>query len=228
VTLLELVVTLTILAVVGGIALQAFRLGSRSWTTGERRADRGQRARVLAGLLGQELASLAPVDAGTMPVIRGGSDWIQFHSSATGQGPLPFSAMARSVAYYVQPANGLVVEESHPLAADGLAFGSRSTPRVIDPSVIRVHFRYLARKNLTDEDAQWAATWNSEEHEEHLGASAMTPMVGGRSRQAADHGAPSDAVGEVPLAVEVTIVREDGSGGHTSSFVFPIRVGRSL
>jgi hypothetical protein len=131
--------------------------------------------------------------------------------------------MARSVTYYVRPGEGLVVQEAHPLADDETTFGLRGTPRVIDPDVIRVRFRYLMEKGQMDDAPQWIETWNAEGH---LGDTAMTAAGEASALQGADPGGRSDALDELPLAVEVTIVREGASGGRTSNFLFPIHTGR--
>ncbi|MFN3477451.1 MAG: prepilin-type N-terminal cleavage/methylation domain-containing protein, partial [Candidatus Methylomirabilales bacterium] len=109
-TLLELLITLTIMAFLGVIALEAFRLGSRSWEKGEGRAEREQRIRVIYGTLAQELASLQPVTAvvNGKPVLafQGKSDRILFYSGPDGQRAFPYSAMVRSLAYFVEPGKG--------------------------------------------------------------------------------------------------------------------------
>ena len=61
VTLIEAVIALTILAVMGVIALEAMRLGYRTWEKTERRADADQRLRVMHDLLVHEFSRLEPV-----------------------------------------------------------------------------------------------------------------------------------------------------------------------
>ena len=226
VTLLELTVTLTILALVGGIAIQALRLGSRSWENGDKRADIEQRTRAIHDVLGQALASLSPVahlaDGTHILAFRGASDWLFFHAAPTGDGPLPFSAMVRSLAYMVRPGLGLVVQQSYPLADGEVSLTPRNDPQVLDPGVLQVHFRYLAQSAPADGVPRWVEAWSA------TGDSVPDlPAFGVPER---DNGLdiPGDKHGGIPLAVEMTVVRAGDTGWRTSTFVFPIRVGHTL
>jgi len=223
-TLLELLTTLTILAMLGAVVLGAFRLGARSWQRGEERAEAEQRLRVIQGIFARELASLQPItalaDREPVTAFRGRSDWISFHTAPAGHGPFPYSAMVRGVAYSVEPGKGLIVRESYPLAEGRVSLDPGGTIKVLDPEVSRLTFRYLAAAPQGKEDPLWVEAWSPHE------LSGETPAVVGNPAGVA--ALPSATDIGLPLAVEVTVVRAERRGEREVRFVIPIRVGRTI
>lgn len=213
-TLLELLITLTIMAFLGVIALEAFRLGSRSWEKGEGRAEREQRIRVIYGTLAQELASLQPitalVDGKPVLAFQGRSDRLLFYSGPDGQRAFPYSAMIRSLAYFVEPGKGLMVQEGYPLVEGKVSLEPRGEVKVLDPKAIRIRFRYLAPPSLEEENSpRWVEAWDPGSNP---GPRTPDPRL----------------MGSLPLAVEVTVALQEEQGEQEQSFLFPIHVGRRL
>jgi len=227
VTLLELVITLTILSLIGVIGLQAFRLGSRSWQKGEERAEAEQRIRVVYSMMAQALASFVPamamLDRRQVLAFQGGPEWIFFHTAPAGHGPLPYGAMVRSVAFSVEPGTGLVVQESYPLAEGEVSLQPRGPIQILDPQVTGLKFRYLAPPASEDQEAQWVETWDPNE------GKAETPAaVASRRTSRLGPAAAAPATSRLPLAIEVTLLRAEGRGEREVGFVVPVRLGRSL
>ena len=227
VTLLELVITLTILSMIGVIGLQAFRLGSRSWQKGEERAEAEQRIRVVYSTIAQALASLVPamavVDRQQVLAFQGRPEWILFHTAPAGHGPLPYSAMVRSVAFSVEPGTGLVLQESYPLAEGEVSLERRGPIQVLDPQVTGLKFRYLAPPASEDEESQWVETWDPGEAKAEIPA-----VVATRRTRRLGPAAAAPATSRLPLVIEVTLVRGTERGERAVAFVLPIRVGRTL
>ena len=231
VTLLELVITLTVVSLLALIAVQAVRLGSRSWERGEKRAEAEQRIRVVSGILAQRLASLHPakglVDGKPVLAFQGMSDRIFFYSAPDGQGPLPYSAMVRGQAYFVEPGKGLVVQESYPLVEGEVALEPRGALHVVEPTVTRVRFRYLAPPAPGETDTQWVDAWDPRpvagEPQGGAGASGQPPARPGTAGSGS-----AFAEARLPLAVEVTVAVKTERGERQVGLVQPIQIGRSL
>lgn len=60
-TLLELLISLTIIAVIVVITSGAFRIGIRAWEKGERHIEANQRTRIVLSLINRQTASICPI-----------------------------------------------------------------------------------------------------------------------------------------------------------------------
>ncbi len=222
-TLLELLVVLTIMGVLALLAVEAFRIGGRAWERGEQRAEEQQRLRVLYATLARDLASLQPatmtVQAKTLLAFQGKADRLTFFSAPDGEGPEPFNAMVRGVAYFVEPGRGLLFQESYPLVEGAVSFEPKEARlRVLDPRVESVRFRYYVLEEEDKEEGQSVPKWVDEwEPSEPQPARGVRTVPGG-----------------IPLAVEITVTLAN-SGERAAitrpqavTLYFPIRVGRRL
>jgi len=231
VTLLELTITLTIVSVLGLIVLQAFRLGSRAWENGEKRAEAEQRIRILYGTLAQRLASIHPVTAQVdgKPVLafQGMADRIFFYSAPDGQGALPQSAMITGQAYFVEPGKGLVVRENYPLVEGQVSLDPRGGFTVLDPKVIRLRFRYLAPPSPGETDPRWVESWDLRDAS-NVSQVSVGVQGQGPGRRGAGGRPSSPAEGDLPLAVELTLAVGVDRGEREIGIVVPIRVGRTF
>jgi len=213
-TLLELVIALSILSLLGVLALEAVRIASRSWRRGEERADLQQRVRVLAAMLA---ADLSAVHAGTASVagrpvlaFTGTGERVQFQAAPDPHEPAPRSGMVRSLAYSVDPGRGLILQKSYPLTEEEEAgLEPRGRAQVLDPSVRALRLRYLAAARLPNEEPRWESAWGprepESEAERHAGAAA-TPGQSG-----------------LPLAVEVTLELGEGRDAQQVQVLVPLR-----
>ncbi len=223
VTLLELVVTMTIVSLLSLIIVQAFRIGGRAWDKGEQRAESQQRIRVLSGMLAQRLASVHPavvrVNGRPITAFQGRSDRIFFYSAPDGQGLMPYSAMVRGQAYFVESGKGLVTQESYPLVEGDVSLEPRGTVIVLEPKVTRITFRFLSPPSIGEGEPHWVDSW-----EPVQAASETQAQAGGR---APAPGQPAPEI-RLPLAVEVTLAVQDEKGEREIALLLPIHVGNVL
>jgi len=63
-TLLELMISITILTLILAVIFGAMRLGSRSWEVGEKRIDRIQRMRITHDIISEDIRSILPTGSG--------------------------------------------------------------------------------------------------------------------------------------------------------------------
>jgi hypothetical protein len=223
VTLLELVVTLAIVSLLGLIITQAFRIGGRAWDKGEQRAESEQRIRVLSGMLAQRLASVHPavvlVEGRPVAAFQGRSDRIFFYSTPDGQGLMPYSAMIRGQAYFVEQGKGLVTQESYPLVEGNVSLEPRGAVAVLEPKAIRLTFRYLSPPSAGETDPHWVEAWDPVRAAGEVQGQAAGPAPG-----------PGLTTSELrlPLAVEVTLAVRDEKGEREIGLLLPIHVGQNL
>lgn len=217
VTLIEAVIALTILAVMGVIALEAMRLGYRTWEKTERRADADQRLRVMHDLLVHEFSRLEPVttkiETHRVTAFRGFPDKLVFYGAPDMFAAQPYAGLVRRVSMQVEPGRGLVVGEGWPLVDGQSGFEAGTASRVLDPRVIAVRFRYLAPPSKDIEAPHWIEEWEPVERQMNRLA---TPGV-----------RASNSV-LLPSAVELTLVMQEEQIAREHRFVFPIRIGRYL
>lgn len=216
-TLIEVVIAMAILAVMGVIALETFRLGSGSWDKTERRAEADQRLRVTHDMLAHEFALLESVtvkiDGQKVTGFRGGADRMFFYAAPDVTAAAPYAGMVRRVSLVVEPDKGLVLREGWPLV-DGLAgFEPGTAMRVLDPRVAAMHVRYLAPPAKDVASPHWIEAWDPLEQ---LLNSVKVPGTG----------ATSTAL--LPSMIELTLTVLEERGPRVRQFLFPIRIGRYL
>ena len=224
-TLLEVLLALLMLAVMGVIALEAFRLGHRSWERGEQRAEAEQRIRVIHGMLADALASLQPVraevDGKRVMAFRGSRDRVFFYSAPDRYLAFPYAGMVRGLSFFVEQGKGLVVEESYPLVEGQVSLDPRGAIKVVDPHVTGIRFRYLVPPSEEENGPRWVETWEPLELSEGTVRSARVPPRRHRRRTASR----SAQHRLLPLAVEARVTVADKRGEREHNSLFPIRVG---
>ncbi|MGA1795780.1 MAG: type II secretion system protein J [bacterium] len=145
-TLLELMISVTILTLILGVIFGAMRLGSRSWEKGEERIDRLQRMRVTYDILSEDIRSI-PLSGGRRQgdygkisicpegkgcnlkavLFIGESDRIRFVTTNPGLAPSLNRDSYRVVTYYLgqhynSEYEGVVMEEYAWLFSDFFRF----------------------------------------------------------------------------------------------------------
>ena len=142
-TLLELMISITILALILGVIFGAMRLGSRSWEVGEKRIDRLQRMRMTYDIISEDIKSVLPANLGrsTMKSICpegrgckqkailfiGESDRIKFVTTNPGLDRSLNTSEYRVVSYYLgqhygEDEKGVMMEEHAWLFPDFFRF----------------------------------------------------------------------------------------------------------
>lgn len=168
-TLLELLISLSILGVIVVIIFGAFRIGVRAWEKGEKDVESRQRQRIVLDLIKRQLAStcLREVkDARKQPLLlKGDNKSIEFVSHIPMVPGNQFGMVY--VKYVVEPENGGERER--------LSFWEKNVVLLnketdisdlhedeffeLSPGVQSIAFEYL--KGGTDEEtSQWQETWD--------------------------------------------------------------------
>ena len=236
-TLLELLISMTILALIFVTVLGAIRVGSKSWESGEQRAEESQRTRTLFDTMALELTMVYPLRVKDQDrdviAFRGKSDSLSFATLPQSYGAEPFSHMMRMVTYSVEPDRGLVATERYPLVGVAGSFDSlEGRERGLDARVSDARFRYLVPEGKSEEKLlpTWRDYWNpSQDAAGALSSAVSAPGLLARGAQRALRG--SD---RLPLAVEITLTIRQGKGGQEGRelvlppLVFPVHVGRTL
>jgi hypothetical protein len=237
--LLELLISMTILALILATVLGAIRVGSKSWESGEQRAEENQRTRTLFDTMALELTMVYPLRVKDQDrdviAFRGKSDSLSFATLPQSYGAEPFSHMMRIVTYSVEPDRGLVATERYPLLGVGGSFDSlEGRERGLDARVSDARFRYLVPEGKSEEKLPptWRDYWDPSQDDAgalSLLSAVSAPGLLARGAQRALRG--SD---RLPLAVEITLTIRQGKGIQGGRelvlppLVFPVHVGRTL
>jgi prepilin-type N-terminal cleavage/methylation domain-containing protein len=235
-TLLELLISMTILALIFVTVLGAISVGSKSWESGELRAEENQRTRTLFDTLARELSMIYPLRVKDQDrdviAFTGTPDSLSFATMPRSYGSEPFSHMIRIVKYTVVPDRGLVATEHYPSlgGSEGSdSLGARDKP--LDGRVSEAHFRYLVPEGRPEEKLppKWQDAWDPSED---TSGTSMLPSPGFFAARVGQR--PLRGSDRLPLAVEITMTIRQRSGPEATRetvlppLVFPVQVGRSL
>ena len=162
-TLIELVLALTIVALMLTILFSSLRVGLRAWQRGEERAEALEYSRSMTQLVELALGGVYPVqgridkDKPVQIIFQGDEDKLSFVTVSPPfprSVPLAFTAVTLSMATGPEP--GLAIREK---ALPNFDPFERVAPDVVDPTVVGIAFRYLRDP---DSDA-WEKTWDGGE-----------------------------------------------------------------
>ena len=231
-TLLELMISMTILGLIFVAVLGAIWIGSKSWESGEQRAEASQRARALFETVARELTMLYPLRVKDQDkdviAFHGTSDSLSFATLPQSYGAEPFSHMIRVVTYAVEPERGLVATESYPLVGAADASGPQEgRMKGLHERVSEARFRYLVPEGKPEEKLPptWREFWDPSQDEAIPSSSQGLLSPGGQR--------PLQGSERLPLAVEITLTirQTDQRGGRDlilPPLVFPVQVQRTL
>jgi general secretion pathway protein J len=167
-TLIELLVSITILSLVMVAIFATLRVGSRAWERGEKDVDRLQRTRVVSDLLFKEIKSIFPYKVTPSELdkhreyyaFRGKSDGLIFVSTVSlwGHGGLSL------VEVRVKSGEGLVAREGDALLLRDFGDDVLDDEEwvLLDPRVQEIEFKYYELKEK-EEEGQWVESWNAKE-----------------------------------------------------------------
>ena len=162
-TLIELVLALTIVALMLTVLFSSLRVGLRAWQRGEERAEALEYSRSMTQLVELALGAAYPFQ-GRMDkneplqiLFKGEEDKVSF---VTLSPPFPRSApvafTAVTLAMRTGPDPGLAIREKVLPNFDPF---EQLPPDIVDPTVLGIAFRYLR-----DPDSDtWEKTWNGAE-----------------------------------------------------------------
>ncbi|MDA8404019.1 MAG: prepilin-type N-terminal cleavage/methylation domain-containing protein [Desulfobacteraceae bacterium] len=168
-TLIELLISLTILGVILLIILGAFRIGVRAWETGERDVDMYQRQQMVFSILKRQLSSacnqsITPED-GDPFVFRGDAESVDFISTVA---VVPGNETGNvQVGYRVRSddeGDGYYIEIMEKNWQPGSGAGKKGVPDApaayqLLSGIQTVSFEYL---KITPDASEWQAGWNPE------------------------------------------------------------------
>ncbi|MFI5304852.1 MAG: prepilin-type N-terminal cleavage/methylation domain-containing protein [Nitrospiria bacterium] len=157
-TLIETILTLSIMVLVLGILFAAFRLGIRSWERGESSVERSSVKRFLASRLASDISSIYPymISDGINKsyLFSGLSDHLGLVSvrkmDVTGQ---PWGG-ALWINYSVGP-EGLKLNEKT-ITAQNVAGEGGGKEILLEPDVKEIRFEY-------QQDESWAESWDADD-----------------------------------------------------------------
>lgn len=233
-TLLELLISMTIMALIFTVVLGAIRIGTKSWESGEQRAEENQRTRTLFETLARELTALYPLRVKEQDkeviAFRGKANSMLFATLPQSYGAEPFSHMIRVVTYAVEADHGLVSTETYPLVGSGPVLDRQDAHvRELDERVVEARFRYLVPEGKPEEKhpARWKDFWEPAQDE----ADQPSPFHAGVGPIAGQP--PLRGSSRLPVAVEVTLtIRQATQQGPRDlilpPMVFPVQVQRTL
>ena len=198
-TLLELIVSLAILALIAGSVTVGIRLASASIERGEAVAREAARLRATVGILERAILSLdpLPVPAGdtTTLYFSGEEKRIRFLTS------LPPAALRargpRLISFFELPgpAGGLALTHAAPFRVEGAGnWEGTGDPRVLIPGATEISFTY-SEGPTKEGNWEWLATWDPKER------------------------------GRLPAAVRLEFIAPTESGPRKTAFVVPIPAG---
>ncbi|MGA1875032.1 MAG: type II secretion system protein J [bacterium] len=175
-TLIEVLISLTILSLIMGVIMGGFRLGSRSWQKGEQRLEEQQRMRCVFSILVQDMKSCITIhrdadpeasgkvnkrDRQKQPVVFiGESDKLRFVTTASGISPRLKGGTLRLVSYCLSQEDdnpGLIMGECpllYQYPFEAVCFGDEdsSGPKVFTyslyPDVVEISFQYYGIKDI--------------------------------------------------------------------------------
>jgi general secretion pathway protein J len=157
-TLLELIISFTILGLILLIIGSSLRLGINAWDRGERIVDESQRARVLWERLSQDIRSTYPYqigkDGGKRIIFEGRSDFLNFVTTTEGIG---VGGGFKSVSYYIRNEGLIVKEQSVP---DKELDKSKGKETILEPGVKEINFEFYEKKHES-----WETSWDIKEKE---------------------------------------------------------------
>lgn len=238
-TLLELLISLTILALILVTVLGAVQVGSKSWESAERRAEENQRTRTLFDTLARELTMLYPLRVKQQDkevvAFRGESGSLMFATLPQSYGVEPFSHMTRVVTYTVEVDRGLIATESYPLVGAVGAFGPQEgRVKRLDERVSEARFRYLVPEGKPEEHLPpaWRDFWDPSQ-DTVISTPSQGPAAQGLGLGPRGGQQPLKGSARLPLAVEITLTIRQGKGQEVRDLVLPplvlpVQVGRNL
>jgi general secretion pathway protein J len=180
-TLLELVLALSIVAVMLTVLFGGLRVSLRAWARGEERAEALQHGRGLTQLVEQALAGTYPFqgqldqNSQAQLLFIGEADRLSFVTVSPPiplPAPLAFTAVTFSTGAGSTP--GLTVREK---ALPNFDPFEQVAPSLVDPSVTAIRFRYLRGA-----DGAWEDTWDVVQEQSLPSAIevTLTAMASGR------------------------------------------------
>jgi general secretion pathway protein J len=184
-TLIELILALSVVAIMMTILFGGLRMGLRAWQRAEQRAAALQHARGMTQVLEESLGGIhgyvGLAEQGAMPIIffKGEPHRVSFVTASPPISPpsaIPFVAVTLSIDSGTAP--GLAIREK---ALPNFEPFETVPPSVVDPTITAIRFRYLR-----DPDS-WEESWDAVDESALPRAVevTITAMIDGRAQDSA-------------------------------------------
>ena len=237
-TLLELLITMTILGIIMTVIMGGFRMGIRAWEKGEAKAQYNQKLRVVLDHILEEIRSAHSLtitseeDDTKYHAFWGEPERIRFITTAPGLQSEPGLEFTRAVEYFVQPGEGLAMRSTPCLGGDCFKDLAEQEAVILDENVLEIDFRYCyipePDKEQADEElsreCEWVIDWDPTQKE-------SIQFGNDTEQQATTSGEeiPGPPVQKLPHAVEITLILSVGEQERQlPPLVVPIYLGREL
>lgn len=182
-TLIELVLALSILAVMLAVLFAGLRVGLQAWQRGEERAETLQHARSMTQIIEQAVGGAypfqGPVDQNSQPqiIFKGAADRLSFVTvSPPMPFPVPIAFTGVTLSMEAGASPGLAIREK---ALPNFEPFEDVIPSLVDPSITAIRFRYLR------DDGSWVEGWDAGDERTLPRAVevTLTAMINGRVRE---------------------------------------------
>ncbi len=178
-TLLELLISLILLALIAGIVYGGLSVSLKMWQSGEAKAEEYQRLRVGLNQLLEEIrsaypATIKPEDSldpakDNYIAFWGESDRLRFVTNTAGLIGEPINNWPRTMEYHADSDKGLLMREVVSYYHDCFAQLEKEDTITLDPEISQIKFRYyfvpekkdaLAQQSGEPVRGEWYDTWD--------------------------------------------------------------------
>jgi prepilin-type N-terminal cleavage/methylation domain-containing protein len=204
-TLVEVVITLTILGFICLIIFGAFRLGLSAWERGEFVKDEYQKARIVSQLITQQVKSAVPFKIkpqqaeGDYLAFEGGARSLRFVSCLPVRGKQPEGLVYANYEFKDEGSEGgrLILYEEKVLNKDFFAEQPKEEHGVsLLEGVSSVRFEYFREEDpLNNQQEEWLEEWNAKDEKRLPKAFKMTII---RKNQQGKEEPPITVLASVP------------------------------
>ncbi len=171
-TLIELIISLTIIAIILVIIFGAFRIGIRAWEKGEKDIDKQQRYRIVLDLIHRQITSItykkANIDDKEQLILKGDSKSFEFasHVSLKPENKFGVAYVKYLVVEGENQRERLIAYEKNMVLFDkDFKFNDIDPDAFFEliPNASSISFEYLKPPELgLEEDPEWQDTWDPE------------------------------------------------------------------
>jgi prepilin-type N-terminal cleavage/methylation domain-containing protein len=175
-TLLEIMLAISILAILVVILVSGLQVGIKSWEKGEERIEETQTIRIIQDLIFQDIQSCYPykqeISKKAILAFKGQAHRIDFISASQSYITHEKEIGLREVSLYIDDDSGseeegLVIREAAITGMEDIFEDSRGTLVELDPRVKSISFQYfiasdsLQSKQSDLENGKWLSQWDS-------------------------------------------------------------------
>ncbi len=207
-TLLEVLLSVAIIAMLTGILAGALHVTMQTWERGEGRIERVEKIRHLLDFIAEDIRGAysyrTKVEERLFSAFFGDKDRLNFISTSPPlTSGMVFTGL-KETSYWVDPATGLMLREA-PLLHSDLFDEERGVTLVVAPDIraIQLEYLYQERSRLTGSiESEWSESWGAlDELSEATGVRASLHFM--------DENVRRYSIRRIPRAVRMTLRYEE-------------------